>query len=70
MGIRVVASKSMARSLRILSSNPNTFGIGDYERCIEIDGNLYGHILDPRTGWPVSSQVYGTLANPLSCSHA
>ena len=26
---------------------------GDYERCIEIDGRRYGHILDPHTGWPV-----------------
>ena len=26
---------------------------GDYERCIVIDGNHYGHILNPRTGWPV-----------------
>jgi thiamine biosynthesis lipoprotein len=26
---------------------------GDYERCILIDGLRYGHILDPRTGWPV-----------------
>lgn len=26
---------------------------GDYERCITIDGRRYGHILDPRTGWPV-----------------
>lgn len=26
---------------------------GDYERCIEIDGVRYGHILNPRTGWPV-----------------
>jgi thiamine biosynthesis lipoprotein len=26
---------------------------GDYERCLEIDGRRYGHILDPRTGWPV-----------------
>jgi len=26
---------------------------GDYERCIEIDGRRYGHVLDPRTGWPV-----------------
>jgi thiamine biosynthesis lipoprotein len=26
---------------------------GDYERCVMIDGERYGHILDPRTGWPV-----------------
>jgi FAD:protein FMN transferase len=25
---------------------------GDYERCIVIDGVRYGHILNPRTGWP------------------
>ncbi|MGR8942121.1 MAG: FAD:protein FMN transferase [Gammaproteobacteria bacterium] len=26
---------------------------GDYERCLTIDGVRYGHILNPRTGWPV-----------------
>jgi len=26
---------------------------GDYERCMEIDGRRYGHILNPKTGWPV-----------------
>jgi thiamine biosynthesis lipoprotein len=26
---------------------------GDYERCIVVGGVRYGHILDPRTGWPV-----------------
>ncbi len=25
---------------------------GDYERCIEINGKKYGHVLDPHTGWP------------------
>ena len=30
---------------------------GDYERCIEIDGRIYGHILDPRSGWPVSGLI-------------
>ena len=26
---------------------------GDYERCVVVGGRRYGHILDPRTGWPV-----------------
>lgn len=26
---------------------------GDYERCISIDGVRYGHVLNPKTGWPV-----------------
>jgi len=26
---------------------------GDYERCFELDGQRYSHILNPRTGWPV-----------------
>lgn len=27
---------------------------GDYERCIVVDGKRYGHVLDPRTGEPVT----------------
>ncbi|MBX3617088.1 FAD:protein FMN transferase [Nitrosomonas sp.] len=26
---------------------------GDYERCITLDGIRYGHVLNPKTGWPV-----------------
>ncbi len=26
---------------------------GDYERFIEVDGDRYCHVLDPRSGWPV-----------------
>ncbi len=28
---------------------------GDYERCIVLDGVRYGHVLNPKTGWPVRS---------------
>ena len=28
---------------------------GDYIRCFTIDGKRYGHIIDPRTGWPVAN---------------
>lgn len=30
---------------------------GDYERCMEVDGQRYGHILNPKTGWPVGGLV-------------
>ena len=26
---------------------------GDYERCITVGGIRYGHVLNPKTGWPV-----------------
>jgi len=26
---------------------------GDYERCILVNGLRYGHVLNPKTGWPV-----------------
>jgi thiamine biosynthesis lipoprotein len=30
---------------------------GDYERGMLVDGRRYGHILDPRSGWPVEGLV-------------
>jgi FAD:protein FMN transferase len=35
---------------------------GDYERCMIVDGVRYGHILDPRTGWPVHGLASVTVA--------
>lgn len=34
---------------------------GDYERCIDIDGVRYSHILSPRTGWPVQGLASVTV---------
>ncbi len=30
---------------------------GDYERCITLNGVRYGHVLNPKTGWPVSKMA-------------
>lgn len=27
---------------------------GDYQRCIQMNGKRYSHVLNPKTGWPVS----------------
>jgi thiamine biosynthesis lipoprotein len=35
---------------------------GDYERCMVVDGVRYGHILDPRSGWPVRGLASVTVA--------
>jgi FAD:protein FMN transferase len=35
---------------------------GDYERCMIVDAVRYGHILDPRTGWPVAGLASVTVA--------
>lgn len=46
---RAIAAVSLARG-GLASS-------GDYERCLNIDGQRYGHILNPVTGWPVQGLV-------------
>lgn len=34
---------------------------GDTERCMVVDGRRYGHILDPRSGWPVEGPASVTV---------
>ncbi len=42
---------------RVLLPEGGLASSGDYERCLEIDGKRYGHILHPRTGWPAQGLV-------------
>lgn len=34
---------------------------GDYERGMDVAGRRYGHLLDPRTGWPVQGMASATV---------
>ena len=43
---------------------------GDYARHFSHDGVRYGHILDPRTGWPVSNGMRAVTVIAPSCLEA
>ena len=38
---------------------------GDYERCLVVDGERYGHVLNPKTGWPVQHLAAVTVVGEL-----
>ncbi len=46
------APRSAMASVRLAACAIATSG--DYERCMVVDGVRYTHVLDPRTGWPVT----------------
>jgi len=52
VGIRHPREKSGVLQTVLLQSGALASS-GDYERCIMINGQRYGHILNPKTGWPV-----------------
>lgn len=37
---------------------------GNYEQFVDADGRRHGHVLDPRTGWPVDDLVAVTVLAP------
>ena len=39
---------------------------GDYEQFVAADGRRYGHVLDPRTGWPTDDLVSATVVAPTA----
>ena len=43
---------------------------GDYARYFTHDGVRYGHILDPRTGWPVSNGMRAVTVVAHTCLEA
>ncbi len=43
---------------------------GDYLRCFTRDGRRYGHIIDPRTGWPVHNGCQSVTVIAPSCTVA
>ncbi|MCO5230586.1 MAG: FAD:protein FMN transferase [Chitinophagales bacterium] len=74
--IGVASPKGGQRSLKVISiKNGAVTTSGDYNKYIEIDGKRYSHIINPKTGMPVTGLVSVTVfgdsaevANGLSTS--
>lgn len=60
VGIRHPDKKDSALA-HVLLPEGGLASSGDYERCLELDGKRYGHILHPRTGWPTQGLVAVTV---------
>ena len=48
--------------LRLRDSGLGTSGAG--EQFFEVDGKRYGHVLDPRTGWPAAGVLSASVVAP------
>lgn len=51
-------------------SNYAVAASGDSLRCFEFNGVRYGHILDPRSGWPVANGIRGVSVLAPTCLQA
>jgi len=60
IGIRDPHDK-LAYFARLGLTNQSISTSGQYEQFIAADGRTYGHILDPKTGWPVDSLISVTI---------
>ncbi len=63
VGIRAPRAEGVASIVGLTAGALATSG--DYERYVEIDGRRYCHLLDARSGWPVSTWASITVLAPL-----
>ena len=60
VGIRHPRNPNMPMSFVYLSKG-GLASSGDYERFMIVEGVRYGHILNPKTGWPVNSLASASI---------
>jgi len=56
-----------AKFAEILVENCAIAGSGDYRNYFEDDGRIYSHIIDPRTGYPITNGVSGVTVIAKRC---
>ena len=60
--VHVPDPRDRSRSISTLSLNNQSISTsGNYEKCFEVAGRRYCHVLDPRTGTPVEGVLQTTL---------
>ena len=59
IGVRDPVGSQAVLTLAVFAGGVATSG--DTERCMVVDGRRYGHLLDPRTGWPVDGPASVTV---------
>ena len=71
MGIQDPRSGSRLRAIKVLPlSNIAMATSGSYRQFFESKGKRYSHIIDPRTGYPVSNRVVSATVLARSCAIA
>ena len=63
IGVRNPFAKDKTIGILELSDGLATATSGNYERFVSIAGKRYAHIVDPRTGWPVSGMASVTVVS-------
>jgi len=53
-----------------LSGSRGIASSGDYVRSFQLNGRRFGHIIDPRTGWPVANGCTQATVIAPTCLHA
>jgi thiamine biosynthesis lipoprotein len=69
VGLEDPATPGTARG-SVAAVNLGIASSGDYHRGVTIDGRRYGHIIDPRTGWPVANGCVQVTVIAPSCVQA
>ena len=59
IGVRDPGASGLLAALPLVNGSAATSG--QYERYVLVDGRRFGHVLDPRTGWPVPGGMAVTV---------